>query len=436
MQSSRPRSASRSGRRSVRIMAGITGLCIVGLVGLWWHLAGGEPVLVVPNPVMPSPNAFDCYTAAGRGVVNTKQIDDALAVKPTVSLTLEQKEAVVRQNAAPLQTLHQGFAYEYRNPPARSFATLFPYFANDRRLARLLAVQSQVRGARGDWSGAGDSALDAIRLGEDVPRGGVVIAKLVGDACAAIGQKAMWKTVEHLNAAQSRTAAQRLQTLMERHIPYADTVQEEKWMGQAGLKESLHAVTFRTALSNADGMAGMGLPAAQRYSMAFYLLYGKKRILQNYTEIMDATAEQARQPYAAKLPPLPLPSDPVNRMLFPVFTSVRFAEVKAETQNGLLLTALALHAYRLEHGRYPASLAELVPSYLKKVPDDLFALRGSFVYRTAGEKYVLYSIGPDGRDDGGKPIDDPKNAFTGNPITRYRVSKKSQGDIVAGVNSP
>jgi len=76
MQSSRPRSASRSGRRSVRIMAGITGLCIVGLVGLWWHLAGGEPVLVVPNPVMPSPNAFDCYTAAGRGVVNTKQIDD------------------------------------------------------------------------------------------------------------------------------------------------------------------------------------------------------------------------------------------------------------------------------------------------------------------------------------------------------------------------
>ena len=64
------------------------------------------------------------------------------------------------------------------------------------------------------------------RLGEDVPRGGVVIAQLVGDACEAIGQRPMWETVEHLNAAQSRAAAQRLQTIMDRHFAYADTVQE------------------------------------------------------------------------------------------------------------------------------------------------------------------------------------------------------------------
>jgi hypothetical protein len=427
---------SRSGRRTTRIMAGITGLFIVGLLALWWRLASDEPVVAVPYPVMPNPNAFDFYSAAGRGVVNTKVLDDALALNPTVPLTLEQKEAAVQQNAGVLQSLHAGFAYEYRNPPARSFSALFPYFANYRRIARLLAVQSQVRGERGNWGGASESALDAIRLGEDVPHGGVVIAQLVGNACEAIGQKAMWKTVEHLNAAQSRAAAQRLQTIMDRHFPYADTMQEEKWMGQAGLKEMLRGVTMRNALSNTTGLAGSDMPAAQRYSMALFLLYGKKRILQNYTEHMDAVTAQARQSYAAKLPPLPIPSDPINQIIAPVFYQARFTEVKTETQNGLLLVALALHAYRLEHGRYPATLVELTPDYLKKIPDDLFALRKPLAYRIDGETYLLYSIGPDGTDDGGSPVDDPAHATVSNPKGRYRVDNVSIGDIVAGVNTP
>ncbi len=436
MESSRSRTASKSSRRTMRIMAGILGLFVLGLATLWWHLTSDSPTLAVPYPVMPSPNAFDFYVAAGNGLVNIKQIDDASTTTLPKPLTLEQKEAVVRQNAGVFQSLHAGFAYEYRNPPARSFAALFPYFANFRRVARLLAVQSQVRSARGDWSGSADSALDAIRLGEDVPRGGVLIAQLVGDACEAIGQRSMWKTVEHLNAAQSRSAAQRFQAIMDRHFPYADTIQEEKWMGQAGLQETLRAVTLRSALSTANELNGSDMPTAQRYSMAFWMLYGKKKILHNYTEMMDATTAQARQPYAAKLPPLPLPPDPINQIIFPVFSQARFKEVLVENQNALLLVALALHAYRLEHGHYPASLAELAPAYLKKVPDDSFALNSAFRYRLEGEKYVLYSVGPDGKDDGGKPINDPKNASTTNPKGRYRVNNESQGDIVAGVNTP
>jgi hypothetical protein len=436
MPSGEKQVVSMSGRRTMRIMAGITGLFVVGLLALWWRLAGDEPVVAVPYPVMPNLNAFDFYTAAGRGLINTKVLDDALAPNPTVPLTLAQKEAAVQQNAGVLQSLHAGFAYEYRNPPARSFSALFPYFANFRRIARLLAVQSQVRGERGDWGGASESALDAIRLGEDVPHGGVVIAQLVGNGCEAIGQKAMWKTVAHLNAAQSRAAAQRLQTIMDRHFPYADTMQEEKWMGQAGLKEMLRGVTMRNVLSNANGLTGSDMPAAQRYSMAFYMLYGKKRILQNYTEHMDAVTAQARQPFAAKLPPLPIPSDPINQIIAPVFDQARFTEVKAETQNALLLVALSLHAYRLEHGRYPASLAELTPDYLNKVPDDRFALQKPLSYRIDGETYLLYSIGPDGTDDTGSPVDDPAHASLGNPNGRYRVQKESIGDIVAGVNTP
>ena len=78
MESSRPRSAVKPGRRARGIMAGTLGLFVAGLLAIWWHLANDEPNLTVPNPVMPSPNAFDNYVAAGRGIVSTKLIDDAM----------------------------------------------------------------------------------------------------------------------------------------------------------------------------------------------------------------------------------------------------------------------------------------------------------------------------------------------------------------------
>ena len=79
---------------------------------------------------------------------------------------------------------------------------------------------------------------------------------------------------------------------------------------------------------------------------------------------------------------------------------------------------LALRAYRLEHGAYPATLAALTPAYLKQIPNDPFAASGPLHYKRQGSKYVLYSIGPDGKDDGGKPIFDATQARASGGRTR------------------
>ena len=206
-------------------------------------------------------------------------------------------------------------------------------------------------------------------------------------------------------------------------------------MGQAILLETFRTVNSRTALSIASHNTETDAPPAQRYQTALALLYGKTGIMRSYTEFLDAVAMQARQPYAAKLPPL-IPHDFLNQLMSDVYDHLRLKDVNMETQNGLLLVCLALHTYRLEHGRYPASLTELAPDYLKKIPYDPFALEGAFSYLLKGKSYVLYSVGPDGKDDGGTPIDDPKNARVGSPKRRYRVGRDSVGDIVAGVNTP
>ena len=69
----------------------------------------------------------------------------------------------------------------------------------------------------------------------------------------------------------------------------------------------------------------------------------------------------------------------------------------------LLSTELAVRCYQSEQGRAPAALTQLVPKYLQQVPLDPFTGR-PLVYRPQGANWLLYSVGEDGSDDGGKPV--------------------------------
>jgi len=439
MQNSRSRPQSGSRSRPAVVSCGVIGLAGLVLVGMWWTAAMKTPKVVFPKPVIPSPNAFDFYVQAGNAVTGDKQISDAISTQPPTTLTPAQIDALVQQNLGAINTLHQGFAYPYVDPSPRSIKTLVPYFAKYRGMARLLSLQSKVRAEKGDWGGAVDSNLDAVRLGEDVPHGSVVIGYLVGVACQAIGRRPIWTSIEHLNAAQSRTAATRLESIMDRNFSFADTLQEEKYFGQAALLEMFADPKQTRAYLVQDmgtnpGEEPPGAAAAQSLSVLFYLAYSKSRIMQGYTTYMDQSAAIARQPYGLHLPPPPLPTDPINNILLPVFSQARLKGVDSETQNGLLLVMLALRAFRLEHGRYPAALTELAPAYLKKLPDDPFAAQGTFKYILNGNTYTLYSVGPDGKDDSGKAIDDIRQANSGNPNARYFVNPNSIGDVVAGKN--
>ncbi|TWU00028.1 hypothetical protein Pla108_09710 [Botrimarina colliarenosi] len=62
--------------------------------------------------------------------------------------------------------------------------------------------------------------------------------------------------------------------------------------------------------------------------------------------------------------------------------------------------ALALAIYRTDHNAYPASLDELVPAVLPKLPVDTFT-DAPFLYRLTDDGYLLYSCGANGVDDGG-----------------------------------
>ncbi len=448
---SRPKVPWSRGDKFLMLLLGLVLPLALGLV-FWFRALDRNPDVSIPTPTMPTTNARDFYIAAANAVVDDKKIGDARTPQNLAGRTpnsppppsLADKEKLVAENAGAVQTLHTGFQYPYQELPARSYSTPFPHYQKIRALARFLSLQAQVDAEKGDAAGAMDASLDSVRVGETMPRGGPLIGMLVGVACQAIGRQQAWKAAGHLNSAQARAAARRLEAIRAGHVPFADTMQEEEWTGQASLLELMHRRDWSGELAGAttpdpSGEQSGNSPGRWLFATRIRLI-GKRRILADYTRSLDRIIADGRRPFAARsrAPAIEATGDPVNDMITPVFWNTGLDEVKADTENALLLVTLALRAYRLDHGAYPPTLDVLAPGYLRSVPNDPFALSGPLRYRRTGANYLLYSVGPDGKDDGGAAIFDrtkPAPKTIGGSDQRRYVLQDSRGDIVAGVNT-
>ena len=82
---------------------------------------------------------------------------------------------------------------------------------------------------------------------------------------------------------------------------------------------------------------------------------------------------------------------------------------RTTTRCELTKLAFALAAYCADQGSYPEKLAELVPKHLNRLPKDVFNNDAELCYARKGDGYLLYSVGRNGKDDGGRGQDDRKN---------------------------
>jgi hypothetical protein len=101
----------------------------------------------------------------------------------------------------------------------------------------------------------------------------------------------------------------------------------------------------------------------------------------------------------------------------------------------LLICDLAIRGYSLEHGHNPAKLADLVPDFLPKVPKDPFS-GGPFVYRPMPKGYLLYSVGVNGVDDGGKNASSAGLGEDGDILLDDSPSPPPTPQSTAGLGAP
>ncbi len=91
----------------------------------------------------------------------------------------------------------------------------------------------------------------------------------------------------------------------------------------------------------------------------------------------------------------------LSGLFLPALSRALVKEAEGVATVRICATALALERFRLATDHLPKDLSELVPRFLPAVPLDPFD-GAPIRCKPLAKGYVVYSIGPDGHDDGGK----------------------------------
>lgn len=403
---------------------GVQVAALIGLLG--WYLVERErpPVLPVPDLILPVPNGYDHLAAACDLLVEATPRpafvpSSALPGEPgwveparsVDSLSPTAFEAMLPEKRLELTANAPAFA------EARRALGLPIVFANEygddlklQPLTRqMISYEAHVHLADGDISGAAQTVLDVLEIGLTIKRGG----SWRGGGSIRDALDVLLLLVPRLDAGGARQAAARVERLLASQPSYSEAwerarVQHLQFLSGLMAYEYSEG-TWRSSVVLGDGSSLCGtstmpMSRAEQALLAIRArLITKQRVIDEWQSYLESCAERAARPYAAAVPPFYQPFYQYDRALPGPFEGHRFVWCKQRARLGQLACALALRAYRLEHRRWPEALADLVPGYLSAVPDDPFTDGRPLRFRPGGAGFGVYSVGPDGEDDGGQP---------------------------------
>lgn len=187
---------------------------------------------------------------------------------------------------------------------------------------------------------------------------------------------------------------------------------------QAGLRELFKLTSLGSRSSGGleemkDHIAGASVSAYWRSHMdmdqLFYLrhMQGRMELIRQLRtnasgcRLSAAIATQQNEFQAMLSAPLAKYQYRFSANVMPSYARAFDTTIRNETERRLTVTAIALKRFHLRHGRHPETLAELVPQFLSAVPIDPWSGEPLAYRRNAAGGFTLYSVGEDGRDDGG-----------------------------------
>ncbi len=315
---------------------------------------------------------------------------------------------------------------------------LLPSVQKCRELATAFTARAMLRLNEGKFNDAWADLLACHRLSRLLSRGATLIEGLVA---VAIGQIAHNSTLAYLDNAKltGKQAADRLKELraLPPFAPVADRIDlGERFMGLDSLQN-----IRRGGVGQLNALAGGAVvkPTAEELKAldAIDWTPGLKNLNQWYDRMATAmrlkeradrekefakiekelTARKKDATAPDNLAKLLLGkggadktvsktiTDVLMGLLTPAVQKVQSAYDRVEQVERNLHVAFAMAAFRADTGKYPAKLNDLVPKYLPAVPGDIFSGK-PLIYKPSEKGYLFYSVGQNGKDDGGRWYDD------------------------------
>ena len=395
---------SSSRRRGVLIAIGsgmtLVILLVAGGIG-YWEWATSVPPYQPALPPLPNPNGRDLASRAL--AAPTPRVMTPASFIGFPNLPPSQLRPYLAPRRARLDAVRASFRRPWRTrPPLSSMDTSFQRYAAFRECARCFVAESLVAEDEGDGSLALQRALDAVELGGRIPAGGPMLDRLVGQAIHAIGMSRVdqiYQSASHESTAQALSRVRRIRKALP---PLADTVENERITSLVQATELFRSMSreplHRQLNSIRDYQAQTGLLETLR--AAFTPRRASLAVIDQYYQLLGA---EYRKP-ASQRAAVAEPGDPWAQV-FVASTAWQpgpWSLDRAATDLALLEVGLAVRAHRLERGRFPLRLKEIDRRLLPGVPADTAG--NTIRYRLKEGQPVVYSVGPDGSDDDGLPI--------------------------------
>jgi hypothetical protein len=413
--------------RSIELL-GALGLVSVLVAGLfaYWRYVNIVPPYVPHLPPGPSPNG---YLPAERAAMALQTTMSPSPLTPPVSggppappqtRWPDGPPAEVRARLDRIEPLlnkvRAQFRYEWSAAPDLPNPNSFPPFSGLRECARGFAAESILRRKEGDDAGAMPPALDALELAARSARGGSVIHWLVALAIHGIGLSQAERLTLQLPAGAIPASLTRVRRLRKEWPRLPEMIQAERVSTRVLLTERFTELGKQSPLQQWRSLSSDGDKTVTE--ILRLLVSPRHTALIAIDDFYRREAEESRKPVRQRRP-VPQPTDAWSQYalgLDPLAMSDRLE--RPRTDLALLEVALAVRMRYLQHGRYPASLSEISQQWLPAIPIDHW--NQPIAYRLKKGQPVIYSVGPDGKDDGGQRMD---------PID---LSPVSRGDLVFG----
>jgi hypothetical protein len=332
------------------------------------------------------------------------------------ALSLESRAAAeqfLKEQKDRMGALHAAVSYaKFRFPLAftNGAEMLLPHLAEIKKDAQMFRIETLLAIEQGNMDAAIKDMGDTVRAANTLAEEPILISQLVRLACYNMSLDDAQRVLSHQPL--SKGQLDQLDTMfdqLELTNALRMSLVGERVFGLVFFRDPLKAIgQLDTGMSGTPGPTsevGVSLMSRSGIRDADQRLYmetldqaialsdsANPESLKRFKQVFDNCAIEARR----------MPPKPFSNMLLPALQKVDLRFALFEAKRRAAKTAVAIERFRASHnGQLPAKLDDLVPQFLPAVPNDPFDGK-PLRFHSTPTGYVVYSVGENGRDDGGK----------------------------------
>ena len=306
----------------------------------------------------------------------------------------------------PIELFHVAAEIEHCRYPVdlnAAFSTLMPNLSEMRKSVQLLKLDAILHAETGDAESARRSVISSFGIARSLAGMPMTICQLVRVACQSLAISTIEQVVNRTQLTDEQLAdlvecirdAQRISGV-------SCGLVGERCMGMS---------FFQAPESVGPDFFGGGGGVIARPVLAIYRAVGLADAdAVTYLELMDGyfkstelpmhRRQEAADAVMAKLEAIS-GARVLLQQIMPAYSRIVTLDMKAMAHLRAADAGLAVQRYRLAADKLPDKLTDLVPAYLESVPKDPFD-GNDLRYKKLEPGFVVYSIGEDLSDDGGK----------------------------------